>query len=268
MKIPNSREQKVSVLVANFNNSIYLNRCIKSIQNQNYKNIEIIVVDDNSTDNSIEILKKIKKITIIKNEKKNYIGSYDQINVYKIAFLKAKGDIIFFLDSDDFFKRSKINTLVKFLNKTQDQLFFDLPIFYFSKNNFIIKKFSQKKFILSPWPRFSPQSCICIKRDLLTDVFKIISIKKFPDIWMDFRIAIYAYIRFKKINIVKKYLTIYQQSQYQVSAKYKFFSKKWWERRLQAYQYFYYIINKLKKKKLYSVDFFITVLINKLLKKF
>jgi glycosyltransferase involved in cell wall biosynthesis len=268
MKIPNSREQKVSVLVANFNNSIYLNRCIKSIQNQNYKNIEIIVVDDNSTDNSIEILKKIKKITIIKNEKKNYIGSYDQINVYKIAFLKAKGDIIFFLDSDDFFKRSKINTLVKFLNKTPDQLFFDLPIFYSSKNNFIIKKFSQKKFILSPWPRFSPQSCICIKRDLLTDVFKIISIKKFPDIWMDFRIAIYAYIRFKKINIVKKYLTIYQQSQYQVSAKYKFFSKKWWERRLQAYQYFYYIINKLKKKKLYSVDFFITVLINKLLKKF
>ena len=70
MKILNSREQKVSVLVANYNNSIYLNRSIKSIQNQNYKNIEIIVVDDNSTDNSIEILKKIKKITIIKNEKK------------------------------------------------------------------------------------------------------------------------------------------------------------------------------------------------------
>ena len=70
MKIPNSREQKVSVLVANYNNSIYLNRCIKSIQNQNYKNIEIIVVDDNSTDNSIAILKKIKKITVIKNEKK------------------------------------------------------------------------------------------------------------------------------------------------------------------------------------------------------
>ena len=268
MKILNSKEQKVSVLVANYNNSIYLNRCIKSIQNQNYKNIEIIVVDDNSTDNSIEILKKIKKITVIKNEKKNNIGSYDQINVYKIAFLKAKGDIIFFLDSDDFFKRNKINSLIKFLNKTPDQLFFDLPIFYFSKNNFLKKKFSQKKFILSLWPRFSPQSCICIKSDLLTDVFKIICIKQFPDIWMDFRIAIYAHIRFKKINIVKKYLTFYQQSQYQVTVKYKFLSKKWWERRLQAHQYFYYIVKKLKKKKLYSVDFFITVLINKLLKIF
>jgi hypothetical protein len=205
---------------------------------------------------------------MIKNKKKINIGSYDQINAYKIAFLKAKGDIIFFLDSDDFFKRNKIKSLINFFNSAPAQLFFDLPIFFFSKNNYFTKKFSQKKFILSPWPRFSPQSCICIKKVLLRDVFKIISVKKFPDIWMDFRIAIYAYIRFKKINIVKKYLTIYQQSQYQVSAKYKFFSKKWWERRLQAYQYFYYIINKLKKKKLYSVDFFITVLINKLLKKF
>lgn len=66
---------------------------------------------------------------------------------------------------------------------------------------------------------------------------------------MDFRIAIYAHIRFKKINIVQKYLTFYQQSQYQVTAKYKFLSKKWWERRLQAHQYFYYIVKKLKKKK-------------------
>ena len=41
MKILNSREQKVSILVANYNNSTYLNRCIKSIQNQNYKNIDL-----------------------------------------------------------------------------------------------------------------------------------------------------------------------------------------------------------------------------------
>lgn len=268
MKILNSREQKVSILVANYNNSIYLNRCIKSIQNQNYKNIQIIVVDDNSTDNSIEILKKFKKITIIKNKKKNNIGSYDQINAYKIAFLKAKGDIIFFLDSDDFFKRNKIKSLINFFNGTPAQLFFDLPIFFFSKNNYFTKKFSQKKFILSPWPRFSPQSCICIKKVFLRDVFKIISVKKFPDIWMDFRIAIYAYIRFKKINIVYKYLTFYQQSQHQVSAKYKFLSKKWWERRLQAHEYFYYIIKKFKKEKFYTIDFLLTILINKLLKIF
>lgn len=70
MKIVDSRKQKVSVLVANYNNSIYLNRCIKSIQNQNYNNIQIIVVDDNSTDNSIEILEKFKKITLIKKKKK------------------------------------------------------------------------------------------------------------------------------------------------------------------------------------------------------
>ena len=268
MKIVDSREQKVSVLVANYNNSIYLNRCIKSIQNQNYNNIQIIVVDDNSTDDSIKILEKFKKITLIKKKKKYNVGSYDQINCYKIAFLKAKGNLIFFLDSDDFFKRNKIKSLIKFYNNTRSKLFFDLPIFYFNRNKYFKKIFYQKKFILSPWPRFSPQSCISIKKNFLKDVFKIIFVKKFPDIWMDFRIAIYAHVCFGKINIVNKYLTFYQQSQHQVSAKYKFLSKKWWERKLQAHEYFYYIINKLKKKKSYTVDFFLTVLINKLLKIF
>ena len=69
---------------------------------------------------------------------------------------------------------------------------------------------------------------------------------------MDFRIAIYAHIRFKKINIVQKYLTFYLQSQYQVTVKYKFLSKKSWERRLQANQYFYYIVKKLKKIFIFS----------------
>lgn len=68
MKIPENK--KVSVLIVNYNNSIYLERCIRSVKCQNYKNIEIIVVDDYSTDNSLEILKKEKKINLIKNKKK------------------------------------------------------------------------------------------------------------------------------------------------------------------------------------------------------
>jgi glycosyltransferase involved in cell wall biosynthesis len=108
MKISKNNNKKISVLVANYNNSIYLKRCIRSIKDQNYKKIEIIIVDDNSSDNSLELLKKYKKITLISNEKKANIGSYDQMNAYKLALLKAKGDIIFFLDSDDFFKQDKI----------------------------------------------------------------------------------------------------------------------------------------------------------------
>ena len=46
---------KASVLIANYNNQKYLVDCIDSILNQSYKNIEIIVLDDSSNDNSFEI---------------------------------------------------------------------------------------------------------------------------------------------------------------------------------------------------------------------
>ena len=68
IKIP-----KVSVVIVNYNNAKYLEKCIKSLLNQSYRNIEIIIVDDKSTDNSFNILKKYrKKATIIFNKKKNF----------------------------------------------------------------------------------------------------------------------------------------------------------------------------------------------------
>ena len=60
-----------SVLIVNFNNARYLTKCLNSIFNQDYKKIEIIVIDDQSSDNSLTILKKFsKKIKIIKTNKK------------------------------------------------------------------------------------------------------------------------------------------------------------------------------------------------------
>ena len=54
------RIQKASVIIVNYNNAKYLEECINSILNQSYKNKEIIVVDDKSKDNSLEILKRYK----------------------------------------------------------------------------------------------------------------------------------------------------------------------------------------------------------------
>ena len=53
-----SKEPLFSVLVANYNNGRYLEECLKSIFNQTYKNWEIIIVDDFSTDNSHDVYKK------------------------------------------------------------------------------------------------------------------------------------------------------------------------------------------------------------------
>ena len=120
---------KVSVLIANYNNQNYIKECIDSINCQTYKNIEVIFHDDFSSDNSIKSIIQYPNIKIIENKKRGKYGSYNQINAYKRAFKKSSGDIIFFLDSDDLFKKNKIEAIVnKFLSNKKISSIFDLPI--------------------------------------------------------------------------------------------------------------------------------------------
>ena len=138
-------KKKISIIIVNYNNAKFLSKSINSILSQKINNLEIIVVDDKSTDNSIQILNRFKnKVMIIKNQKKTKFGSFNQINSYYKGYLKSKGEYIFFLDSDDFFKKNKIETIIKeFNNQKNIDLIFDLPIFKFKKN--IEKKNSSKK---------------------------------------------------------------------------------------------------------------------------
>ena len=254
---------KVSVVIVNYNNEKYLEECIKSIFDQTYSNIEIIVVDNKSTDNSLKVLKKYKNnITLILNKKRTNQGSYNQINSYYKGYLKSKGKYLFFLDSDDYFKRNKIKFLIqKFKKNKKIDLIFDLPIFKF-QNKKIKKKFIQKKFIFSSWPRFSPQSCISVRKTFAREIFQQLSIKKFETIWFDFRIAVYYFLKKKKLFIFKKHLTYYRQSDNSASKKYKTFSKNWWHRRKQAHNFVSYINKKLKKKDTMNIDKILTYIIN------
>ena len=56
---------KASIVIANYNNAKFIIYCINSLNSQTYKNIEIIFFDDNSKDNSIEIVEKYKNVKII-----------------------------------------------------------------------------------------------------------------------------------------------------------------------------------------------------------
>ena len=120
-----SKKPLVSILIASFNKEMYVKRCIESCLSQSYKKIEIIFYDDGSTDNSLKIAKKYKKIKVLSN-KKNKIFSkfntYPQINSYCEAFKKSKGKIITFLDSDDFYKKNKVAEIVKYFNEKKNQL--------------------------------------------------------------------------------------------------------------------------------------------------
>ena len=122
---------KVSVLIANYNNDKFIDDCIKSLKNQTYKDIEIIFFDDDSKDSSVEVVKKFPEVELLKNDKQKKIyGSFNQLNSYREAFKKSCGEIIFFLDSDDFFHEDKVDHVVQeFKKKNNLKIIFDLPIF-------------------------------------------------------------------------------------------------------------------------------------------
>lgn len=257
------KKPKVSIIIVNYNNARYLDNCINSVLNQSYKNKEIIVVDDKSEDNSIDVLKRFKnKIKVIKNQRKTSNGSYNQINSCYKGFIKSKGDYLFFLDSDDYFQKKKIELVInEFKLKKKLNLIFDLPILKY-KNKEIKKKFVQKKFIISSWPRFSPQSCISIKKKFATEVFKVLKINRFETIWFDFRLAVYYFLQNKNIHILKKYLTYYRQLDHSASKKYKFLNKNWWYRRKQAHEFVSFVNKKLKQKDSNNVDKILTKIMN------
>ena len=255
------KDIKVSVLIANYNNEKYLNECIDSIKKQTYQNIEIIIHDDSSSDNSIKRINKYKNITIIKNRKRGRYGSYNQMNAYYRAFKKSKGEIIFLLDSDDLFTKNKIKTVINtFLKNKKISSLFDLPIYkYKNKLKFIKNK---KKVISNFWPFIPPQSCIVMKREKFKEIIKKINFNLFPDIWMDFRIGMYLKYIKKDFYILDQNLTFYRQSQDMISANFKFLSFAWWKRRKQAHRYVRYFFFKNNIRHIKNLDYLLTNLVN------
>lgn len=101
----------VSIIIPIFNSENYLEKCINSIINQSYKDIEVILINDGSTDSSLEICEKYaikdKRIKIINKENTGVSNSRN------IGINNAKGKYIFFIDSDDYLELDCIQKLIE-----------------------------------------------------------------------------------------------------------------------------------------------------------
>lgn len=133
------KNNKLSIIVPVYNTGKYLEKCINSLINQTYKNIEIVIVEDCSTDNSKTIIKKFenrKNIKIIYN-KKNSGLSYSR----NIGILKSTGEYVGFIDSDDYVD---LDYYEKIMNKIQkekaDLAICDVKIVYENTNEVLISK--------------------------------------------------------------------------------------------------------------------------------
>ena len=103
---------KVTVIVPIYNAEKYLNRCLNSIVNQSYKDLEIILIDDGSKDGSSEIyssyLNKDNRIKVIKKE--NAGQSHGRNHGIRLS----TGDYITFVDADDYLSKEAIETLIRY----------------------------------------------------------------------------------------------------------------------------------------------------------
>jgi len=108
---------KISVIIPCYNNFIFFEKCLRSVINQTYKNIEIIIIFDDGNKKDLKNLKSIlkkkqKKIRLIINSKNMGAG----LSRNKAAKL-AKGKYIAFLDSDDAWTRNKLKQQLAFMKK-------------------------------------------------------------------------------------------------------------------------------------------------------
>lgn len=110
----------VSVIMPVYNVEKYVGECIESIEKQDYKNIEVIIVNDGSTDNSRDIIQKYTKIysNIRLYTKKN--GGLSSARNYGLKY--AKGKYIYFIDSDDIADEKIISKLVNSIEKNNSDL--------------------------------------------------------------------------------------------------------------------------------------------------
>lgn len=107
---------KFSIVVPVYNVEKYLEKCLKSIQNQTYDNFEVIIVNDGSTDNSKEIIRSFVKDPRFKSFNKKNGGLSDARN-FGVKY--TTGDFLLFIDSDDYIDKNlltKLNNVIEQYN--------------------------------------------------------------------------------------------------------------------------------------------------------
>lgn len=127
------KQIKVSIIIPIYNAEKYLYECLKSIKQQTYSNIEVLMINDGSSDNSENICKdflKDKRFNLI-NKKNGGVSSARNVGIEKCS-----GDYILFVDSDDWCKEDLLQQIIEYSN-TYEMICFS---YFKAYNNNIVKE--------------------------------------------------------------------------------------------------------------------------------
>lgn len=216
-KLPDRIDYKYAIIVPNYNNDhgeyngkTFLRNCIESILNQKYKNFELIIVDDCSTDTSVNTISEYKqkdnRIHLINNRRKRYNGGSRNVGI-DYALENLQFDYFAFLDSDDWWKDDNVLELINNRIMGKDMALLGLELI--DKRGVYMTKYHQydnyKDFFLSDnkvwctaWARVIKKEKIVYfcedtlmedrvwsyrQADMIDDLDKVINIKRVCYVW-------------------------------------------------------------------------------------
>ncbi len=162
----------VSVIIPTFNRARYISKSIDSVLNQTYKNFEVIVVDDGSTDNTENVIKKYGNQVQYCYKKNGGVASARNLGIKS-----AKGTYIAFLDSDDFWEKDKLRLQMELAGSEPDVGLVYSDIYIFNEHGIIetkkerVKNFHRgyvfKELFVKP---FIPTCSVIAKKECFEDV--------------------------------------------------------------------------------------------------
>ncbi len=134
-------KNKISVVINFHNGEKYLEKCIESVLNQNYKNFEVILWDNASVDSSKKIIEKFK------DKKVKYFRHSFKENLYKArnrAVEVSSGELIAFLDCDDWWDKNYLSSKEKFFGLEEYDYLYSNVLCFYEKTNKLVK-YNHKK---------------------------------------------------------------------------------------------------------------------------
>ena len=212
----------ISVVVTSYNYEKYIKKTLDSILNQSYKNYEVIIVEDNSKDNSMDIIKKYvskyKNFHLFTHENNQNKGLIESI---RLGINKSSGEYIAFLESDDYWHKDNLLEKVKLINEYNEASFLSNNVEPFGDENTVkirkdyIKRinmvlFKKKNGIhplqLNDFNIVPTFSAVMIKKDVLEKLNFNSPIPEYLDFWLYRQILLKEHLYY-----TKKVLTYWRQ---------------------------------------------------------
>lgn len=196
---------RVSVIITSYNYEKYIEQTVKSALQQSYSNLEVIVVDDGSSDRSLEILNRLAvqdpRIQVVTHKDNKNLGLAASLC---LALSKARGDLVAFLESDDYWSTTSLSDRIHVLTATKAEIIVG-GIELIKENDADVSWYlSYLKRIYSSFKQFSSDgqasfsleddflyenqiptfSCVLAKRELFKNVNFDSPVQKWLDWWI------------------------------------------------------------------------------------